>query len=66
MFESVLIQLVFEAIVWNSFKTVFTGERWQKMTDEEKAPYQKMAEDDKIRYTEQLEAFRQSKLNGIK
>jgi hypothetical protein len=32
------------------------------MTEAEKAPYQKMADDDKIRYTQELEAFRMNKM----
>jgi len=35
------------------------------MTDAEKGPYLKMAEDDKVRYNEELEAFRQSKALGL-
>ena len=42
--------------------SIFSGERWQKMTEADKAPYQKMADDDKVRYTQELEAFRMSKM----
>lgn len=38
------------------------GEKWGKMTEADKAPYQKMADDDKVRYTKELEAFRMSKM----
>lgn len=40
------------------------GERWQKMDEEERAPYQQRADDDKGRYATQLAAFRLSKANG--
>lgn len=44
------------------------GERWQKMDVEEREPYQTMADDDKIRYSREMEAFRMSKalaMNGM-
>ena len=33
------------------------AERWSAMSNEEKAPYIKMAEDDKIRYSQQINAY---------
>ena len=41
---------------------MISGERWQKMGEAERAPYQKMADDDKVRYTQELEAFRMNKM----
>ena len=36
------------------------GEQWKCLDDKQKAKYSKMAEEDKIRYKEELEAFIQS------
>lgn len=35
------------------------GERWKGMTADEKAPYEKMAAKDKIRYAEALKAYKE-------
>ena len=36
------------------------GEQWKCLDDKQKAKYSKMAEEDKIRYKEEIEAFIQS------
>lgn len=33
------------------------GEEWRKLSDEEKAPFEKIASDDKLRYAEEKEAY---------
>ena len=33
------------------------AEKWNTLTDEEKSPYIKMAEDDKIRYNEEISSY---------
>ena len=37
------------------------SEEWNKLTDEEKKPYMKKAEDDKKRYTEQMKEYEKQK-----
>ena len=37
------------------------GEEWNKLSDEEKKPYSKMAENDKKRYQDELKAYEKRK-----
>eukprot|EP00915_Cephaloidophora_sp_WS-2016_P009621 GHVH01013773.1.p1 GENE.GHVH01013773.1~~GHVH01013773.1.p1 ORF type:complete len:119 (-),score=23.55 GHVH01013773.1:50-406(-) len=37
------------------------GAKWQRLTAEEKAPYEKMAADDKVRYAKEKEAYDRKK-----
>ncbi len=37
------------------------GEEWNKLSDEEKKPYSKMAENDKKRYQDELKAYEKKK-----
>lgn len=41
------------------------GKRWAAIDPEVKAKFEKMAEDDKIRYAKEMEEFKQQKKNGI-
>jgi len=38
------------------------GKRWQSLDEVAREPYQKIADDDKIRYSQEIEAFRKSKM----
>ena len=37
------------------------GEEWNKLSDEEKKPYSKMAENDKKRYQDEIKAYEKKK-----
>eukprot|EP00271_Cylindrocystis_brebissonii_P009091 TRINITY_DN23728_c0_g1_i1.p1 TRINITY_DN23728_c0_g1~~TRINITY_DN23728_c0_g1_i1.p1 ORF type:complete len:124 (+),score=54.84 TRINITY_DN23728_c0_g1_i1:121-492(+) len=40
------------------------GEAWKKMSDKDKKPYQKMADDDKVRYADAMEAYKGGEAPG--
>jgi hypothetical protein len=51
------LRLFSHHVVPSSFQGKLLGEEWKKLSDEDKAPYEEQAEEDKQRYQKEMEDY---------